>query len=245
MRHSLRALAALLSYPTDDLLGALPDIRVALKADPVLAPAMPALDRLVTHLAQGDPLDLQEEHVALFDRSRGLCLNLFEHVHGDGRERGPAMVELKGIYAAAGLEADAAELPDYLPMMLEYAAIDPARGAELLGNAALVLDLLHGRLTARSSPHEAVLHAALIFAGAQMGGVPITDSPDPTPEEMDAAYEDAAVIFGPGADPAAECGVDSIAPKMRAATRRPLNDPNPTPQRRPVIRRVATPLNGG
>ena len=241
MRSSLRALAALLSYPRDEMLAALPEIRAVLVRDPVIAPALPGLDALIAHLAAGDPLDLQEAYVGLFDRSRGLCLNLFEHVHGDGRERGPAMVELIGIYDSAGLDPTAGELPDYLPMMLEFAAVDPVRGAELLGNAAPVLDLLHGRLMARDSAYAAVLHATSLVAGAKLGDVPLTDAADPTPEELDAAYEEAAVIFGPGADPAADCGVDALSAKLRAAHR----NPNPLPPRRPVIRRVATLLSGG
>lgn len=241
MRTSLRALAALLSYPSDEMLDALPEIRAELLRDPVIAPALPGLDALLRYLADHDLLDLQEAYVGLFDRSRGLCLNLFEHVHGDSRERGPAMVELNGIYASAGLEPEAGELPDYVPMMLEFAAVDPVRGAELLGNAAPVLDLVHGRLKARDSLYVAVLHATMLVAGAPLGAVPLTDAPDPTPEELDAAYEEAAVLFGPGADPAAECGADALAAKMRAARR----NPNPMPPRRPVIRRVANLLSGG
>lgn len=240
MRISLRALAALLSYPRQEMRDALPDIRAAIARDPVLAPAAPGLDLLIRHLADSDLLDLQESYVSLFDRSRGQCLNLFEHVHGDSRERGPAMVELGDIYASAGLEREPGELPDYLPMMLEFAAVDPVRGAELLGNAAPVLDLLHGRLKARDSLYAAVLHATVLAAGARLGEVPLTDAPDPTPEELDKAYEDQPVMFGPGSDPAAECGVDALAAKMRAARR----NPNPLPQQRPVIRRVPSRSSG-
>lgn len=240
MRVSLRALAALLSYPRADMIGALPEIRAALMRDPVIAPALSGLDALILQLAEGDLLDLQEGYVSLFDRSRGQCLNLFEHVHGDSRERGPAMVELNDIYASAGLEPQAGELPDYLPAMLEFAAVDPVRGAELLGNAGPVLDLLHGRLKARDSAYAAVLHAVVLAAGAKLGDVPLTDAPDPTPEELDAAYEDQPVVFGPGTDPATECGVDALAAKLRAAHR----NPNPMPHRRPVIRRVPSQSSG-
>lgn len=235
MRRSLRALAALLSYPTGGLKYALPELRAALDADAALAPARPGLHRLLDHLATTPLLDLEEEHVALFDRTRSLSLNLFEHVHGDSRERGPAMVELNGIYAAAGLEPTAGELPDYLPMLLEYAAVEPARGAELLANAAPVLDLLHGRLDGRGAPQAAVLLAALAFAGQAPGQVPATPEPEQTAEQLDAAWAEAPVVFGPGGDPAADCGVDALAAQLRAATR----SPTPIPPRRPVIRHVA------
>jgi nitrate reductase delta subunit len=235
MRRSLRALAALLSYPSAELQAALPEIRAALAADATLAPALPQLDRLVGDLGAG-LLDLQEDYVGLFDRSRGLCLNLFEHVHGDSRERGPAMVELNGIYQAAGLLPTAGELPDHLPMLLEYAAIDPEHGAGLLANAAPVLDLLHGRLAARSSAYAAVLRAALLVAGHAAGAVPATPEPEQTADELDAAWAEAPVVFGPGADPAAECGSDALAAKLRAAAR----SRSPVPQRQTVFRHAAS-----
>jgi nitrate reductase delta subunit len=232
MRTSLRALAALLAYPTDDLLDALPEIQAALGADPDLRPALPTLDGLVDHLADGDLLDLQEEYVGLFDRTRQLCLNLFEHVHGDSRERGPAMVELLGIYGAAGLEPATGELPDHLPLLLEHAAATGDTG--LLANAGPVLDLLHGRLLARGSPWAGVLEGALRAAGQAPGAVPTQPEPEQSAEALDAAWAEAPVVFGPGADPAAECGPEVMAAKLRAARRAP----NPQP-RRPVIRRVA------
>lgn len=234
MRTSLRALAALLAYPTDDLLDALPQVSQALAADPALGAAMPALDALVGHLAGGDLLDLQEEYVGLFDRTRSLCLNLFEHVHGDSRERGPAMVELLGIYAATGLEPATGELPDHLPLLLEHAAVAPEAGLPLLANAAPLLDLLHGRLVARQSPWAGAIEAALRAAGHAPGLVPAQEEAAETPESLDAAWAEAPVVFGPGADPAAECGPDVMASRMRAA----LRTPNPIP-RRPVIRRVS------
>lgn len=229
MRVSLRALAALLAYPRRDLVEALPEIRDAIADDP----AMPSLAVLIDHLATTDLLDLQEEYVGLFDRTRSLCLNLFEHVHGDSRERGPAMVELLGLYAAAGLEPATGELPDHLPLLLEHAA---ATGdVSLLANAAPVLDLLHGRLAARGSAWAAVLDATLRAAGHAPGSDAAAEEPAETPEALDALWAEAPVIFGPGADPAAECGPDAMAAKLRAARRAP--NPNP---KRPVIRHVAS-----
>ena len=234
MRTSLRALAALLAYPTQELLDALPEIQQELARDIALRPALPALDALVDYLADGDLLDLQEEYVGLFDRTRSLCLNLFEHVHGDSRERGPAMVELLGIYAAAGLEPATGELPDHLPLLLEYAAVAGDAGVELLSNAAPVLDLLHGRLVKRASFWAGALEGALRAAGHAPGAVPVQEEPAETSESLDAAWAESPVVFGPGADPAAECGPEVMAARLRAARRTP--SPNP---RRPVIRHVA------
>ncbi len=239
MRRSLRALAALLSYPSAELQAALPEVHAALAADAALAPAMHGLNRLVRRLGQ-PLLDVQEDYVGLFDRTRSLCLNLFEHVHGDSRERGPAMVELNDIYLAAGLEPATGELPDHLPSLLEYAAVDPRRGAELLANAAPVLDLLHGRLAKRGSDYASVLHAALLFAGRQPAALPLEAEAVETPAQLDALWAEAPVLFGPGSDPAAECGTEVLAAKLRAATRGAM----PVPQRRTVFSHVAATSEG-
>lgn len=235
MTHTPRALSALLSYPTADLIAALPEIETILAN----SPAQAALQDLIVSLRETDLLDVQERYVQLFDRTRSLSLHLFEHVHGDGRERGPAMVELNGIYAAAGLFPDTHELPDYLPMLLEFCSVDAEQGRMLLGNAAPVIDLIHGRLVAHGSPYAAVLRAALLFCDVlpseQKQAAPVRE----TPEEMDRNWEEAAVLFGPGADPKAECGADMLAAKMRAAAR----TPNPSP-RRPILRRIATVSQG-
>jgi nitrate reductase delta subunit len=194
---------------------------------------MLALGRLADHLAAHELLDLQEEYVGLFDRGRAHCLNLFEHVHGDSRERGPAMVELLGIYAAAGLEPAGGELPDHLPLLLEHAAVTGDTG--LLTNAGPILALLHGRLAARRSPWAGALDGALRAAGLAPDAATPADTPAETADSLDAEWAEAPVVFGPGADPAAECGPEVMAARLRAARRAP----NPTP-RRPVIRRVAS-----
>lgn len=235
MTATPRALAALLSYPTADLIAALPEIE-AILAD---SPAKAGLRELVASLRDTDLLDAQERYVQLFDRTRSLSLHLFEHVHGDGRERGPAMVELNGIYAAAGLMPDTHELPDYLPMLLEFCSVDAEQGRMLLRNAAPVIDLIHGRLVAHGSPYAAVLRSALLFCDIQPSKRKQAAEPRETHEEIDRNWEEAAVLFGPGADPKAECGADMLAAKMRAAAR----TPNPTP-RRPILRRIATVSQG-
>jgi len=240
MNRAIRAVAALLAYPTPELRHALAEIRAAVATESRFPLAVRAgLLGLCDHLASDDILDRQEEYVALFDRSRAVSLHLFEHVHGDSRERGPAMAELRGIYAAAGLDPDPQELPDYLPMVLEYAAAEPAKGAELIANAAPVIDIVHARLVQRGSPYAAALRAALALAGRFPSAASPVPEPEETPEALDAAYEEAPVTFGQGADPAAEaasgCGPVGIAAKLRAARRAPA----PVTPKRPAIRRVA------
>ena len=118
MDRTLKALSLTLSYPTAELQAAMPEIGAVLAADPRLTAATrAALQRLTHDLGQGDLFDVQESYVMLFDRSRTLSLNLFEHVHGESRDRGGAMVSLIETYRAAGFEPATTELPDHLPVL--------------------------------------------------------------------------------------------------------------------------------
>src|SRR5688500_10263536 len=100
---TLKALSALLTYPTAELAAAVPEIRSVLRAEGILGAAeLETLEPLLAQLATEDVYDLQERYIQLFDRTRSLSLHLFEHVHGEGRDRGQAMVDLKAVYEAAG-----------------------------------------------------------------------------------------------------------------------------------------------
>jgi nitrate reductase molybdenum cofactor assembly chaperone len=125
--RTFKALSLLLSYPQEDLKAAMPVIRATLSEEGVL-PARPpggARDPLLDDLAARDLFDLQERYVFLFDRSRSLSLNLFEHVHGDSRARGQAMVDLLETYRAGGYDLVGPELPDHLPVLLEFLSTRP------------------------------------------------------------------------------------------------------------------------
>src|SRR5690606_4937967 len=144
MIRSLRALSALLAYPSADLLANVGEIRQALEVERLVPPAgRAALEPLLSALEAGDLFDLQEAYTDLFDRSRKLSLHLFEHVHGDSRDRGPAMVDLGQTYIDRGFVMSVSELPDYLPLYLEFLACQPfAEARELLGEPAHVLAAL-------------------------------------------------------------------------------------------------------
>jgi nitrate reductase delta subunit len=218
VRKSLKALAALLAYPEAELIAAMPEIDVALDAEPVLPADLRArLKALTGQLASTDLLDAQERYVALFDRTRSLSLHLFEHVHGDSRERGPAMVDLLGIYRKQGLAIADNELPDYLPLYLEYAALlDGRAGAAAIADVAHILAPVRDRLTQRKSPYAAVFDAVLALSGAAaaaIGHAAPADEDDPA--ALDRAWEDAAVTFGPAADPAKAGSCDRAAAMLR------------------------------
>lgn len=155
MSKALRAMAALLSYPDEALIAALPEIKAFVPKE---------VNALTEELACKDLYSLQEQYVSLFDRSRALSLHLFEHVHGETRERGQAMVELAQMYQLHGMSVAGHELPDYLPAFLEFASlVDEAK--ELLGQIAHILRTLGDRLAERGSPYCTVFAALLAAAG--------------------------------------------------------------------------------
>ena len=214
---TLRILGRLLAYPTPELIAALPDCRRRLADENILAPAaLRDLDTLMAAMAARDLLDLQEEYVALFDRTPSLSLHLFEHVHGDGRDRGQALVDLMGVYRDAGLEIACAEIPDYLPLFLEFLSSRERReAARHLGDVVDILGVLEARLVRRQSPWSRVMmalvglaarkpsRAAVRLALKQAGGAP------PTGDELDRSWaETPAFDTPPDAGPAgdADCG---------------------------------------
>ncbi len=211
MDRTLKALSLVLSYPTAELQDAMPEIGAVLAADPRFGPDTKAmLQDLSEDLAQGDLYDLQERYVMLFDRSRTLSLNLFEHVHGESRERGGAMVDLIETYRAGGFEPHTTELPDHLPVLLEFLATRPAREAqETLADAAHILEVLSTRLVRRESGYAAAFAAltAMAGAGADAGTVAgMLAEPDDDPTDLaalDAVWQETEVTFGP--DPNAGC----------------------------------------
>ena len=162
-----RALSALLSYPCEEMRRALPEIADVICAASIVAPAeRRGLLDLIDELGRGDLLMAEERYVDLFDRGRALSLHLFEHLHGESRDRGEAMVELKQLYEKAGFELSARELPDYLPVVLEYLSCrDLAEAREMLADCAHILTTIGRSLVARRSRYAAVLQAMIVIAG--------------------------------------------------------------------------------
>jgi nitrate reductase delta subunit len=201
MTIAFKALAALLTYPEPELIEALPEIRAVLEDERRLPrEARRALSELVTALARTDLMDSQERYVALFDRGRATSLHLFEHVHGDSRDRGQAMVDLNEVYARAGLALCARELPDYLPALLEFLSLQPMEVArEMLSDCAHIVRKLGDALAARHSPYAAVPAAVLALVG-QPG---LADNPPLIEDEksLDQEWAEEPVIFGPAAAP--------------------------------------------
>ena len=205
--YACRILARLLTYPDPDFMAALPAIEGAILAEPAFgARERAGLLSLVRHLRSQDLIEVEEGYVGLFDRVRSLSLHLFEHVHGESRARGQAMVDLMQIYRRQGVELDVNELPDYLPVFLEFLSLLPkAQAIEMLDDAGNVLDALHGRLVKRGSAYATVFQALLTLAG-RAPSEPPAELEDESPEAMDRAWEDQVVSFVGAESPQANAG---------------------------------------
>jgi nitrate reductase delta subunit len=180
MQKTLRVLSALLGYPDARMRGHLREMREVLQAEGALGSARRAeVDALIESLAAADPMDAESDYVELFDRGRGTSLHLFEHVHGDSRERGPAMIDLGETYAKAGLLLAEGELPDFLPAVLEFVSTQPPREARaFLGETAHILNAIFGALQQRRSAYAGAFGALLELAGESVQPVkPAAEEP--------------------------------------------------------------------
>jgi nitrate reductase delta subunit len=240
MTPIFKVLSALLTYPTQELQEAAGAMKSAVAAEALPADIVRGLDRLIGEIGDGDLYDLQERYVLLFDRTRSLSLHLFEHVHGESRDRGQAMVDLQNLYAQHGLVVRPGELPDFLPMFLEFlATLPPAQGSELLAQPAHIIAVLSERLRKRHSSYEAVFRAltALTKTAPMREASELHDEEDTDPDDfsaLDAAWEDEPVNFGP--DALSGCK-DSLVARIRAGNR-PAPGITPKPPTRPILPRT-------
>lgn len=213
--QSLHLVSLLLQYPSRDLQAVAGEIRRRLVEDPALPQAeVAALAPLLTRLTTCDIYDVQETYVELFDRGRAHSLHLFEHVHGESRDRGQAMVDLRQRYLDAGLEPEGNELPDYLPLFLDYCSTLPESLArDTLAEPGVVLIALAARLADKGSDYAPAFALLCEIAGLEMDeeaakALPPVEDPE-TLEELDAQWEEEEIRFTADAapDPNAACPV--------------------------------------
>lgn len=190
---TLRVLARLLSYPNAALKSDLADMQSALHAEQALAKdRLAEIDALISHLAHADPLDIESEFVELFDRGHATSLHLFEHVHGDSRDRGPAMVDLTQTYEKAGLFLAPDELPDYLPVVLEFVSTQPPKEAKaFLAEMAHIFNAIFSALQDRKTAYASVLGALIELSGEKAQAVKVAAD-----EALDATWEEPEVFGG-------------------------------------------------
>jgi nitrate reductase delta subunit len=212
--RSLRVLARLLDYPTAELQAAAAELAAILHGETRLQPGLrQRFAEWCQRLADSELLDLQAEYVELFDRGRATSLLLFEHVHGESRDRGQAMVDLLAEYETAGFRLSARELPDHLPLFLEYLSTrDEADIGRWLGEISHILALLTARLEERDAEHALVPHALLALIDAtdlidQHRPTVATEEPDHTPQALDKVWEEEMVRFSAESDD--DCALQS------------------------------------
>ena len=192
-RYSLRALALMLGYPDAALRANLPKLIEAMDTEA----AVPAARRLelkavAAELTRMDPMDVEALYVETFDRGRATSLHLFEHVHGDSRDRGPAMVDLAKTYEKAGLLMGPEELPDHLCVVLEFASTQPPKlAADFLGEMEHILTAIFSALLKRESPYAPIIAAVLELAGQKVQAVPVVAD-----EAMDEAWVEPMAFDG-------------------------------------------------
>jgi len=238
MANSLKIISALLSYPTKELLEAGDELRQALAGDiQANNKARAWLRALIDDISALDIYDAQERYVLLFDRTRTNSLHLFEHVHGESRDRGQAMVDLAAMYDAQGFEIDAKELPDYLPLFLEYLSTQSDEEVHnLLGQTLHVICAIRERLQKRKSIYANALLALEAIANAkpdQNAVAQILEEPADDPDDLaalDKIWEDEVVSFGAGIG-TGQCGPDRLRTRIRASQRPAPQTPAPQPER--------------
>lgn len=192
-RYSLRALALLLGYPDAALRASALQLVDAIDEEGALPAARRAeLRALAQELVRQDPMESEAHYVDTFDRGRATSLHLFEHVHGDSRDRGPAMVDLVQTYEKAGLLLGPDELPDHLCVVLEFASTQPPAVAKaFLGELSHILNAVFSALLQRNSSYAAAVAAVLELAGEKAQAVAITAD-----EALDEAWAEPEAFGG-------------------------------------------------
>lgn len=220
----LKLIGVLLDYPQDELWEHGAELLVAVDQSGLPTARRTQLAGFVQAMLESDPLEAQDRWLQIFDRGRSMSLLLFEHVHGESRDRGQAMVDLIEAYRKNGFELAARELPDYLPLLLEYLSHRPREEArDWLKHVSHIMGLLAARAHERQSPYALLLELLVEFAEGKLdlGAFRRRASQEPrddTAEMMDQLWEEEAVRFGPEA-PSDDCAPPTRMPTRPAATR--------------------------
>ena len=224
---ALKLIGVLLDYPADTLWQHREELLAACADDgqepqcregdgwPRATGSLPAARRrqladFATGLFDLDPMQAQERWLGMFDRGRSMSLLLFEHIHGESRDRGQAMVDLIETYRGNGFELVSKELPDYLPLVLEYLSRRP--GDEIrdwLHHTGHILELLAARAAERESPYALLFELLVEIGQGKVDLAPMrqrvpSEPRDDTAEAMDLVWEEEAVRFGNDA-PSDDC----------------------------------------
>ena len=205
--RTLRVLSRLLTYPSADLLEQTTALKEVLVEDAFLkTKPLKNITQFLDEFGQTELLQAQENYVEIFDRGRAHCLHLFEHVHGESRFRGQAMIELTERYAEKGLVIGVGELPDYLPVFLEFISIcEPEEGLATLTQAAPVIATIGEKLRRKKSSYAHVFAAIVDLSDAKLTRKEIEKAADAalpnikTLDELDKQWEEPEAFGGESA----------------------------------------------
>ncbi|XOV79872.1 MAG: nitrate reductase molybdenum cofactor assembly chaperone [Aestuariibacter sp.] len=199
----LRLISRLLDYPTEELMDNKLNIQLLITGtDELSSEQKQQLRRFTDVRLNGDLLDWQAEYDGLFERGRSLSLLIYEHIHGESRDRGQAMVDLMAQYKAAGLAISVKELPDYIPLFLEFIATQGTENAKgWLQDIVPVLALLAVRLEKRDNNYQHLLYLLVSLAEADIDLDSLreqvnAEKPDNTKKALDKVWEEEAITFG-------------------------------------------------
>lgn len=160
MQNSYKIVSLLLDYPDEEVKNNLHRFLEIVDEDNLLDDDQKT--ELTTFINYASPLTLNEwqmQYVQLFDFSTKTNLYLFDHVYGDSRERGQAMIDLTEMYVKSGFVPCSNELPDYLPLFLEYLSLltNEEEGRQLLQRIAPIVENMKQSLEKRESPYGNLL----------------------------------------------------------------------------------------
>jgi nitrate reductase delta subunit len=203
---TFKAIGVLLDYPSAEMLASLGEIEAALNGERALDEnRLVGVRAFIRQMEKGELLDLQERWINLFDRSKRLALYFYEHSHGESRDRGQAMVNLAMTYRMNGFELAAAEMPDYLPLFLEFLSIVPeVHARRYLGDAVEILEALRIRLEERESIYAALLSALVSLVRRdvdedEVAAILAGEPEDPKDlDELDAQWAEEPIDFTAG-----------------------------------------------
>ncbi|HFC29545.1 MAG TPA: nitrate reductase molybdenum cofactor assembly chaperone [Oceanospirillales bacterium] len=167
---TFKVLSLLLSYPREEWVSHCDELKQVVLEEKMLSKQkLKGVVSLIEHLKSSDLIELQEKYVATFDRGASHSLHLFEHIHGESRDRGQAMIDLLEMYNAHGLDVGTSDLPDYLPVFLEFLSTTNVKVAShYLGETQKVLMLIRERLAKKDNAYKHVFAALIELADGKV-----------------------------------------------------------------------------
>ena len=210
MMKILRVISLLMDYPTAELLAAEQELNRAVEQSPLATEQQQSLLQFIRSHCQQELLSWQEQYDGLFERGRSLSLLLFEHVHGESRDRGQAMVDLVNQYKQAGLDIAVNELPDFIPLYLDFLSTQGEQNGRLgLQEVAHILALLACRLEQRESDYAVLFHSLIQLSDISLDLDDLrnqiaAEEPDHTAKALDKVWEEEMVNFMDNAE--SSCG---------------------------------------